>query len=144
MEERLMLPRHLIDLLQFELQGAADEVSRGTAEAGRELLRAGLQRTRSEVPWEAVLLLAGLAVVWWSMSELIDLSTAPNPVQGLQAAEAYLRRQCRGFLIAISGLFGLVAMFWSLTLGFLEMMVSREVSKERAIHRRAESRIRRR
>ena len=124
-----MPPRPLLAALQFVLRGAGDKARKRKAGMGWKLFRAGLQQAKSEVRWEPVLLLGGLAVVWWSLQALIDPGTAFNSPQGLQTLEADQGWQSRGFLMAISGLFGLAAMYAGLTLGTLEFLISLEVSR---------------
>ena len=124
-----MLPRPLFAMLQFALSGAGDKASNGQAEMGRRLVRLGLRQAKREVGWEPVLLLGGAAVVWWSLSALIDPGAAFNSPQGLPSLAADQGWPYRGFFIAIPGLLGLIAMYAGLTLGVLELMVSLELSK---------------
>jgi hypothetical protein len=124
-----MPSRPLFAALQFALLGVGDRASRRKAAMGGKRLRVGWQQAKSEVGWEPVLLLGGVAVVWWSLQTLIDPGTAVDSQPGLQALEAGQRGQYRGFFIAIPGFFGLAAMYAGLTLGVLELLIGLELSR---------------
>jgi hypothetical protein len=127
-----MLPRHLFNLLRLNVQNAANQATTGDAATGLERLRAGLQWVRREIAWEQVLLLAGLAVAWWSIRELMALFTSSGRHPALQAIAVAHHWPCRCFPIALSGFLGFVAMFSGLTLGFLELLIVGEIRKLRA------------